>query len=97
MFLKTPGAVFCLLFATISIAENVPHSSHVWVIAEENHSLEEIVGNSKMPYYNHLIHEYGLATQFYANQHSSLPALMWFVAGAPVTPDNATVSCSHRQ
>jgi len=95
MFLKKPGAVFCLLFATISIAENVPHSSHVWVIAEENHSLEQIVGNSKMPYYNRLVHEYGLATQFYANQHSSLPALMWFVAGAPVTPDNSTVSCAH--
>ena len=95
MFLKNLGPVFCLLFATISIAENVPHSSHVWVIAEENHSLEEVVGNSKMPYYNQLIHEYGLATQFYANQHSSLPALMWFVAGAPVTGNNNTASCNH--
>jgi phosphatidylinositol-3-phosphatase len=95
MFLKKLGPVFCLLFATITIAENIPHSSHVWVIAEENHSLEEVVGNSKMPYYNHLIHEYGLATQFYANQHSSLPALMWFVAGAAVTGNNNTVSCSH--
>jgi acid phosphatase len=48
-----------------------------------------------MPYYNKLIHEYGLATQFYSDQHSSLPALMWFVAGAPVTPNNDTVSCNH--
>jgi hypothetical protein len=95
MFLRSLCAVFCLLFATISIAENIPHSSHVWVITEENHSLEEVVGNSKMPYYNHLIHRYGLATQFYSNQHSSLPALMWFVAGAPVTTNNATVSCNH--
>ncbi len=95
MFLKNLGPVLCLLFATISIAENVPHSSHVWVIAEENHSLEQVVGNSKMPYYNKLIHEYGLATQFYANQHSSLPALMWFVAGAAVTGNNNTTSCTH--
>jgi len=61
MFLRNLAPVFCLLFATLSIAENIPHSSHVWVITEENHSLEEVVGNSKMPYYNHLIHEYGLA------------------------------------
>jgi len=95
MFLRNLAPVFCLLFATLSIAENIPHSSHIWVITEENHSLEEVVGNSKMPYYNHLIHEYGLAAQFYANQHSSLPALMWFVAGAPVTRDNNTVSCNY--
>jgi phosphatidylinositol-3-phosphatase len=95
MFLRNLGPVLCLLFATISIAENTPHSSHVWVIAEENHSLEEVVGNSKMPYYNELIHQYGLATQFYSNQHGSLPALMWFVAGAPVTTDSNTVSCNH--
>jgi hypothetical protein len=95
MFLRNLCPVVCLLFATISIAENIPHSSHVWVIAEENHSLEEVVGNSKMPYYNHLIHEYGLATQFYANQHGSLPALMWFVAGATVTTNEKTVSCNH--
>jgi hypothetical protein len=95
MFLRNLSPFLYLLFATLSIAQNVPRSSHVWVIAEENHSLEEVVGNSKMPYYNQLIHRYGLATQFYATQHSSLPALMWFVAGAPVTPNNSTVSCSH--
>lgn len=50
-----------------------------------------------MPYYNSLIKQYGLATQFYSNQHSSLPALMWFVAGAAVETDNNTVSCNHSQ
>ncbi len=87
--------VYCLLFATISIAQNVPRSSHVWMIAEENHSYEDVVGNAQMPYYNQLIQQYGLATQFYSNQHSSLPALMWFVAGAQVTTNNDTVSCNH--
>jgi acid phosphatase len=65
------------------------------MITEENHSYEEVVGNSQMPYYNQLIHQYGLATQFYSDQHSSLPALMWFVAGAVVEPNNDTVSCGH--
>jgi phosphatidylinositol-3-phosphatase len=86
---------FCLVLVSNCIAQNVPRSSHVWMITEENHSYEDVVGNSQMPYYNKLIHEYGLATQFYSDQHSSLPALMWFVAGAPVTLNNSTVSCDH--
>jgi hypothetical protein len=95
MFLRNLSPFLYLLFATISVAQNIPRSSHVWMIAEENHSYENVVGNSKMPYYNQLIHRYGLATQFYSDQHSSLPALMWFVAGAPVATDNGTVSCNH--
>jgi phosphatidylinositol-3-phosphatase len=86
---------FCLFVVSNCIAQNVPRSSHVWVITEENHSYEDVVGNSQMPYYNQLIHQYGLATQFYSDEHSSLPALMWLVAGAPVTLNNDTVSCNH--
>jgi hypothetical protein len=89
--------VFSLFFASISIAQNVPRSSHVWMIAEENHSYEDVVGNTAMPYYNQLIQEYGLAGQFYSDQHSSLPALMWFVAGAQVETNNSTVSCEHSE
>jgi len=85
----------CVLATAACVAQNVPRSSHVWMITEENHSYEDVVGNSNMPYYNLLIQQYGLATQFYADQHSSLPALMWLVAGAPVEPNNATTSCQH--
>src|SRR6201993_4758511 len=85
----------CVFSVSNCIAQNVPRSSHVWMITEENHSYEDVVGNSQMPYYNQLIHQYGLATQFYSDQHSSLPALMWLVAGAPVTLNNDTVSCNH--
>jgi phosphoesterase family protein/Big-like domain-containing protein len=88
---------FCLLVSTISVAQNVPRSSHVWVINEENNSYENIVGNSQMPYYNQLIQKYALATQFYSDQHSSLPALMWYVAGAEVESNNDTVSCQHSE
>jgi acid phosphatase len=65
------------------------------MITEENHSYEQVVGNPQMPYYNWLIHQYGLAEQFYSDQHSSLPALMWYVAGGPVELNNDTVSCLH--
>ena len=87
----------CLLVASTSIAQNVPRSSHVWMLTEENHSYEEVVGNSQMPYYNQLIQKYGLAGQFYSDQHSSLPALMWYVAGAAVETNNSTVSCQHSE
>ena len=95
MSLRNFCIAHCLLFASISIAQNVPRSSHVWMITEENHSYEDVVGNPQMPYYNQLIHQYGLATQSYANQHNSLPALMWFVAGAPVELNKDTISCNH--
>jgi phosphatidylinositol-3-phosphatase len=88
-------AFSCEFFAGAAAAQNIPRSSHVWVLTEENHSFEDVVGNSQMPYYNQLIKQYGLATQFYSDQHSSLPALMWYVAGAAVETDNNTVSCNH--
>jgi phosphatidylinositol-3-phosphatase len=87
----------CLCFIASLHAQDVPRSSHVWVINEENHSYEDIVGNPDMPYYNQLIQRYGLATQFYSDQHSSLPALMWFVAGAAIEPNNDTTSCEHTE
>lgn len=87
----------CLVFISLANAQDIPRSAHVWVINEENHGYEDIVGNPDMPYYNQLIQKFGLATQFYSDQHSSLPALMWFVAGAPVELDNDTVSCEHSQ
>jgi phosphatidylinositol-3-phosphatase len=88
----------CLsLLCGVAGAQSVPHSSHVWMITEENHSFEDVVGNSQMPYYNQLIHQYGLAAQFYSDQHSSLPALMWFVAGAAIEPNNDTTSCHHTE
>ena len=87
--------VLSLLLAGVANAQDVPISKHVWVLTEENHSFEDVVGNSQMPYYNQLIKKYGLATQFYSDQHSSLPALMWYVAGAAVETNNDTVSCDH--
>ena len=91
--------ILCLLsglfLTSVASAQSVPHSSHVWMITEENHSYEDVLGSPQMPYYNQLISQYGLAAQFYSDQHSSLPALMWFVAGAPITRNNDTISCEH--
>lgn len=66
----------------------VPASRHVWVIKEENHSYEDVIGNPSMPFFNNLVDRGALASQYYSHTHSSLPAWMWLVAGQPVDSKN---------
>jgi phosphatidylinositol-3-phosphatase len=87
------GATKTAITITVSGSTAIPQSKHIWIITEENRSYESVIGNPAMPYFNSLANKFGLATQYYANQHSSLPALMWLEAGQSVTPDNYTTSC----
>jgi phosphatidylinositol-3-phosphatase len=66
---------------TTSTGGTVPAVTHVFVVVEENHSYPEVVGNSGMPYLNGLAVSYGLATQYYANAHPSLPNYFELTAG----------------
>ena len=84
--------ILLLIVSSLAFAQ-VPRSKHVWLITEENHSYESVIGNANMPYYNSLAKKYALAAQYYSEQHSSLPALMWLVAGQPVTSNNNTTAC----
>ena len=43
----------------------VPQLKHVWLITEENHSYESVIGNSSMRYFNSLAKKYALANQYY--------------------------------
>ena len=79
--------------AIIFQVTGVPHSNHVWIITEENHSYENVIGSSAMPYFNSLANTYALAAQYYSDRHSSLPALMRLVAGQDVTTNNNTTWC----
>jgi hypothetical protein len=81
-----------VLLSGIALGQ-VPSSNHVWIITEENHSFEEVIGDSSMPYYNTLAAQNGLATEYYSNHHNSLTALMWLVAGQPITTDDNATSC----
>ena len=82
-------AAMCLSAAAFAA---VPASSHVFVVVEENHSYESVIGNTSMPYFNSLAQKYGLATQYYANSHYSIPNYMWLAAGAYVTMSDNTTS-----
>jgi len=56
-----------------SAATSVPHFAHVFIVVEENHSYNEVIGNASMPYLNGLASANGLATQYFADAHPSLP------------------------
>ena len=79
--------VMFLFVACIAVAAQaqVPSSNHVYVLMEENHSYSQVVGNTNMPYLNSLIQQYGLATNYDANSHYSIPNYFWITTGKYVT------------
>src|SRR5215467_16091421 len=87
------AGTFLLLFALIAgstSSAQVPRSRHVYIVAEENRSYEDIVGSPNMPYLNSLLPKGAVATQFYANQHGSLENYFWVTAGQFITDNNST-------
>jgi phosphatidylinositol-3-phosphatase len=69
-------------------SEKVPQFAHVVLVIEENHSYADVIGNANMPYFNHLASSYGLATQYFANAHPSLPNYFMLAVGDAVTTDD---------
>ena len=67
----------------------VPQLGHTFLVIEENHSFGGVVGNSAMPYFNQLATKYGLATQYFADAHPSLPNYFVLTTGQTITFDDA--------
>jgi phosphatidylinositol-3-phosphatase len=61
----------------------------VWIVME-NHAYDQIIGSSEAPYLNKLAGQAGLATNFYAEAHPSLPNYIAMTSGSPqgITDDN---------
>ena len=59
----------------------VPRFSHVFVIVMENHEYGSLIGSPAAPYVNGLATSYGLATNYYAASHPSLPNYLALTAG----------------
>jgi phosphatidylinositol-3-phosphatase len=53
----------------------------VWIVME-NHSYAEIVGSSSAPYINEIAGKYGLATNYFAISHPSLPNYIALTSGS---------------
>ena len=61
----------------------------IWVVFE-NHSYSQIIGASSAPYFNQLASQCGLATNFHAETHPSLPNYIAMTSGSTqgITDDN---------
>jgi phospholipase C len=63
-------------------------SSKVFLLVAENHSYQNVVGSTAMPYLNSLIPQYGLATQYFADSHPSIPNYFMLTTGQVLTIDD---------
>ena len=70
------------------VSSGRPTFSHVILVVEENHSYSEVIGNASMPYLNSLASQYGLATQYFANAHPSIPNYLMLTTGQMETIDD---------
>ncbi len=115
---KAAGTVLCLTLlcaALLAVAHQTPapqHSkggiaryAHVFVIVDENHGFNDIIGSKNAPGLSALAREYGLATKFYAETHPSQPNYVALIGGYTFgirdddafycTPRSNRPRCSH--
>ncbi|HZQ93598.1 MAG TPA: alkaline phosphatase family protein [Candidatus Sulfotelmatobacter sp.] len=70
------------------VPANQPTFSHVILVVEENHKFSDVIGNSSMPYFNSLASQYGLAKQYFADGHPSMPNYLMLTTGRIETFDD---------
>ena len=68
---------------------NIPEFEHVFIVVEENHSFSQTIGNSAMPYLNSLAQKYGLAANYFADIHPSLPNYFMLTTGQTIAIDDS--------
>ena len=73
-------------------AAQIPSSSHVFVVMEQNHSNSSVIGNSAMPYLNSLASQYGPAVNYYGKTDSSIGNYFMVMTGQPITNDDNYMS-----
>ena len=80
---------FCVVAPAAAAAATISHV--VWVVME-NHGYGSIIGSSQAPYINQLANTYGLATNYRALAHPSLPNYVALTSGGTqgVTDDSGT-------
>jgi hypothetical protein len=58
---------------------------HVFIVVEENANYSDVVANPAMPYLNSLANQYGLATNYFADAHPSIPNYFELTTGQILT------------
>ena len=73
-----------------------PQFGHVFLVVEENADYSNVIGNPAMPYLNGLADTYGLATNYFANGHPSIPNYFELTTGQTLTViDSLTPNLFH--
>src|SRR5260370_13044346 len=71
------------------VPSHEPSFSHVVLLVEENHSYSEVIGSSAMPNFNRLAAQYGLATEYFAVAHPSIPNYLMLTTGLTESFDDS--------
>jgi phosphatidylinositol-3-phosphatase len=58
---------------------------HVFIVVEENASFGDVIANPALPYLNSLANQYGLAANYFANAHPSIPNYFELTTGQLLT------------
>ncbi len=78
----TIAALPMLFLAGLAPAASVSHYDHIFVIMEENHEYNQIIGNTNAPNINAYAATYGLATDYDAVTHPSAPNYVALTGGS---------------
>lgn len=68
--------------STLAATPLLPAFPHIFIIVMENREFDQVVGNPKAPVINGLARRYGLATNYYAVAHPSLPNYLALIGGS---------------
>ena len=77
-----PSVTLVLVAIAACSFAQIPSSKHVVVLMLENKSYSQVIGNTSAPYLNSLANTYGVATNYDANSHYSIPNYLWVTTGA---------------
>ncbi|HXJ07275.1 MAG TPA: alkaline phosphatase family protein [Candidatus Acidoferrum sp.] len=58
---------------------------HVFLVVEENANFSDVIANPALPYLNGLANQYGLAANYFANAHPSIPNYFELTTGHVLT------------
>ncbi len=58
---------------------------HVFILVEENANYSDVIASPSMPYLNSLANQYGLATNYFADAHPSIPNYFELTTGQILT------------
>ncbi|HEX3586623.1 MAG TPA: acid phosphatase, partial [Candidatus Angelobacter sp.] len=66
-------------------------ADHVFLVVLENHGFGQVIGNPAMPYLNMLASAHGLAANYFADAHPSIPNYFMMTTGSLETLDDSFI------